>query len=101
MLPPPATTAGSKHAWETFSGPNRILFCWSHTWQKKTQRKKQNSETLNPQAIQSFSTPCYTEKAGGLQHHQMLAPKLHRRCRQTGLDADEVTPELRLKFYCS
>jgi hypothetical protein len=26
---PPATS--SKHAWKTFSRPNRILSCWSHT----------------------------------------------------------------------
>jgi hypothetical protein len=65
-------------------------------------KKKQNSETLNPQPIKSFSTPHYTEKTGGLQHHQTLAPNLPRRCRQTGLEAKGVTPELlRLKFYCS
>jgi hypothetical protein len=38
---------------------------------------------------------------GGLQHHQMPAPNLPRRNRQTGLDAKVVTPELlRLKLYC-
>jgi hypothetical protein len=32
--------AGSKRDWEIFSGPNRILSCWSHTWQKtKTKRR--------------------------------------------------------------
>jgi hypothetical protein len=32
----------------------------------------------------------------------VAAPNLPRRCRQTGLDAEEVTPEpLTLKFYCS
>jgi hypothetical protein len=37
-----------------------------------------------------------------LQHHQMPAPNMPRRGRQTGLDAKGVTPELlRLKFYCS
>jgi hypothetical protein len=39
---------------------------------------------------------------GGFQHHQMPAPNLPRRCRQTGLDAKGITTELlRLKFYCS
>jgi hypothetical protein len=39
---------------------------------------------------------------GGLQHHQTLYLNLPRRCRQTGLDAQGVTPELlSLKFYCS
>jgi hypothetical protein len=37
-----------------------------------------------------------------LQQHQTPAPNLPRRCRQTGLDAKGITPELlRLKFYCS
>jgi hypothetical protein len=35
---------------------------------------------------------CYTEKTGGLQHNQTLAPNLPRRCRQTGLDAKGETP---------
>jgi hypothetical protein len=97
---PPAT--GSKRAWETFSRPNRTLSCWRHTWQKKTKKKKQNSKTLNPQPVKSFSTPHYTEKTGGLPYSQTLALNLLRRCRQTGLDAQGVTPELlRLKFYCS
>jgi hypothetical protein len=69
---------------------------------KKTKKKKQNSETLNLQPIKSFSMPCYTEKTGGFLHCQMPAPNLPRRCRQTGLDAKGVTPELlRLIFYCS
>jgi hypothetical protein len=39
---------------------------------------------------------------GGLQYHQMPAPNLPRRCRQTGLYAKGITLEqLRLKFYCS
>jgi hypothetical protein len=39
---------------------------------------------------------------GGLQHHQMSAPNLPRRHRQTGLEPKGVIPELlRLKFYCS
>jgi hypothetical protein len=42
-----------------------LLRCWSHTWQKKNTKKKQNSDTPNPQPIQSFSTPCDTEKTGG------------------------------------
>jgi hypothetical protein len=38
----------------------------------------------------------------GLQHHQMPAPNLPRKRRQTGPDAEGVTPEvLRLKFYSS
>jgi hypothetical protein len=49
--PPPPSAASSKRAWEIFSRPNRIFFCWSHTWQKKSKKKKQNSETLNPQPI--------------------------------------------------
>jgi hypothetical protein len=103
-------TASSKRNWETFSRPNRILSCWSHTWEKKEKKKKQNSESLNPKPVKSFSTPCYTEKTGGLQHRQMQAPSMLGRrrttgeqiSRQTGLDAKGVTPELiRLKFYCS
>jgi hypothetical protein len=62
---------------------------------QKNKKKKQNSETLNPQPIKSFSTPNYTQKTGGSQHHQMPAPNLHRRHRQTGLDAKGVTPEQR------
>jgi hypothetical protein len=38
----------------------------------------------------------------GLQHHQMLAPNMPRRCKQIRLDVKWVTPELhRLKVYCS
>jgi hypothetical protein len=59
----------------------------------KTKKKKQNSETLNPQPIKSVSMPHYTEKTGGLQHHQTQAPNQPRRHRQTGLDAKGVTPE--------
>jgi hypothetical protein len=33
--------------------------------------KKHQGDTLNPQPIQSVSTPYYTEKTGGLLHHQM------------------------------
>jgi hypothetical protein len=61
-----------------------LLRTWSHTWQKKITKKKQNSNTLNPQHIQSFSTPHYTEKTGGLPRHQMLAPNLLGRYRPTG-----------------
>jgi hypothetical protein len=77
---------------------------------QKNKKKKQNSKTLNPQPVKSFSTSCYTEKTGGLQHRQMPAPNLLGRPRPTGeqisrktaLDAKGVTPELpRLKFYCS
>jgi hypothetical protein len=60
---------------------------------KKTKKKKQNSETLNAQPMKSFSTPCYTEKTEGHQHHQLPAPNLHRRHKQTRLDARGVTPE--------
>jgi hypothetical protein len=42
---------------------------------KKMKKKKQNSETLNPQLVKSFSTTCCTEKTGGLLHHQMPAPR--------------------------
>jgi hypothetical protein len=66
---------------------------------KKKKKKKQNSETLNPQPIKSFSMPHYTEKTGGLLHHQMPAHNLLGRCRptveqisrQTGLDAKGIT----------
>jgi hypothetical protein len=69
---------------------------------EKKKKKKQNTKTLNPQPVQSFTMPHYSEKIGGLLHHHMPAPNLLRRCRQTGLDAEGVTPELlRLKFYSS
>jgi hypothetical protein len=61
-----------------------LLRHWSHTQQKKTTKKNQNSDTLNPQSVQSFSMPCHTEKTGGLPHCQMPAPYLLGRCRQTG-----------------
>jgi hypothetical protein len=52
-----------------------------------------------PQQPPAHQLPPATRR---LQHHQMQAPKLPRRCRQTGLDAKRVTPELlRQKFYCS
>jgi hypothetical protein len=31
-----------------------LLRCWSHTWQKKTTKKNQNSDTLNPKPIQKL-----------------------------------------------
>jgi hypothetical protein len=77
---------------------------------KTNKKKKQNSKTLNPTPIKSFSMPRYIEKTGGLPHCQMPATNLLRRCRKTGkqisrrkgLDAKGETPEqLRLKFYCS
>jgi hypothetical protein len=37
-----------------------------HLAEKKNTKKKQDSDMLNPQPIQSFSTPRYTEKTGGL-----------------------------------
>jgi hypothetical protein len=61
-----------------------LLRCWSHTWQKKATKKNQNSNTLNPQPVQSYSTPCYTEKTRELPHRQMPAPNLHGRCRPRG-----------------
>jgi hypothetical protein len=66
---------------------------------KKNKRKKQNSKTLKPQPEQSLSMTYYTEKKRGIPHSQMPAPNLLRRCRQMGLAAEGVTPELlRLKF---
>jgi hypothetical protein len=53
-----------------------LLRHWSHIWQNKITKKKQNSDTLNIQTIKNFSTPHYTEKTGGLPHHQMPAPNL-------------------------
>jgi hypothetical protein len=45
---------------------------------------------------------CLRPTTGGLHHHQMPAPNLPRRRRQTGLNAKQETTELlRLKFYCS
>jgi hypothetical protein len=52
---------------------------------KKNTKKKQNSNTPSPQPLQSFSTPHYTEKTGGLQCCQMmLAPNLLGKHRSTG-----------------
>jgi hypothetical protein len=72
-----------------------------HLAEKKTKKetKLRNSE---PPACTKFSMPRYTEKTGGLLHCQTPTPNLLRRCRQTGPDAEGVTPDLlRLKFYCS
>jgi hypothetical protein len=44
--------------------------------EKKNTKKKQNSETPNPQPEKSFSMPHYTEKVGGLPCCQTLAPNL-------------------------
>jgi hypothetical protein len=67
----------------------------------KKQKIRNKTKTLKPPPVQRFSMPCYTEKTRGLLHWQMPAPNLLRRRRQTGLDAEGVTPELlRQKFYC-
>jgi hypothetical protein len=76
---------------------------------KNNNKKKQNSETLNPQPIKSFSMPRYTENMRAPAPPDTGSKLLGRRrptgeqiSRQTGLDAKGVTPELlRLKFYCS
>jgi hypothetical protein len=46
---------------------------------EKSTKKSQNFGTLNPQPIQNFSMPPYTEKTGGMMCHQTLAPNLLRR----------------------
>jgi hypothetical protein len=75
---------------------------------KKKKKKKQNSETLNPHPVKSFSIPHYTEKAGGLQNCQTPVPNLPKRRRQIGLDAKgvntrttktEILPFLNWEFY--
>jgi predicted kinase len=53
-----------------------LLRHWSHTWQKKSTKKHQNFNTLNSHPVKNFSMPHYTEKTGGLLHHQMPAPNL-------------------------
>jgi hypothetical protein len=45
---------------------NILLRHWSHTWQEKTTKKKQNSDTSSSQPIQSFATLSYTKKNEGL-----------------------------------
>jgi hypothetical protein len=50
----------------------------------KITKKKQNSNTPNPQPAHSFSMPHYKEKPGGLLHCQTLAPNLLGKCRPTG-----------------
>jgi hypothetical protein len=42
-----------------------LLRYWSHTWQKKSNKRNQGFDTLNPQPVQSFSAPHYTKKTGG------------------------------------
>jgi hypothetical protein len=65
-------------------------FCWDtgatlgRKKKKKNTKKNKNSTILNLQPIQSFSTPHYTEKIGGLWLHKMPAPNLLGRCRPTG-----------------
>jgi hypothetical protein len=54
------------------------------TWQKKTNKKKQNSNNPNPQPIQSFYMPRYTEKTRGFPCCQMPVPNMLERCRSTG-----------------
>jgi hypothetical protein len=61
-----------------------LLRYWSNPWQKKNTKKKQHSDPPNPQCIESFSMPHYTEKPGGPWCCQTLAPNLLRRCRQKG-----------------
>jgi hypothetical protein len=43
---------------------------------EKTTKRNQGFHTLNPQPMQSFSVPYYTEKTGGLLCHQTPAPNL-------------------------
>jgi hypothetical protein len=49
---------------------------------KKNQKEETKLWNPEPQSVKSFSMPRYTEKTGGLQHHQMVAPNHPRRCRQ-------------------
>jgi hypothetical protein len=51
---------------------------------EKHHKEDSNSDTLNPQSAQSFSTLCYIEKTGGLLCHQTLAPDLLERSRLRG-----------------
>jgi hypothetical protein len=37
------------------SADQTILSCWSHTWQKKTKKKKQNSKTLSLKPLRIFT----------------------------------------------
>jgi hypothetical protein len=43
---------------------------------EKNTKRNQGFNTLNPQPVQNFSAPCYTEKTGGLQGCQTPAPNL-------------------------
>jgi hypothetical protein len=65
-----------------------LLRCWSNTWQKKNTKKKQNSHTPNPQHVQSFSTPRYTEKTGGMPCLHTPVPNLFGGCRPTVRDSE-------------
>jgi hypothetical protein len=109
-----------------------LLRCGRHIWVKWSTRESWNFGTQNPTEGVSMSRytertgrlpgplgpyptglpGCHLPTSllahqplpttGGLQHYQMPAPNLPRRCRQTGLDAKGVTPKLlRLKFYSS
>jgi hypothetical protein len=51
--------------------------------EEKNHQEEAKLDILNPQHTQSFSTPHYTEKPGGLLCHQMLVPNLAGRCRPT------------------
>jgi hypothetical protein len=54
-----------------------------HMAEKKHQEESK-LHTLNPQPIQSFSTPHYSEKTERLPCHQMPAPNMLERRRPTG-----------------
>jgi hypothetical protein len=74
----------------------RLLHATIH-WKNKEADTPMPLPGLHPTGAQG---PC--PNTGGLQHCQIPAPNLPRRCRQTGLKAKGATPELvRLKFYCS
>jgi hypothetical protein len=51
---------------------------------EKNKKKNQKSNIPNLQPVQSFFTPQYTEKTGGLPHCQTLAPNLLGSHRPTG-----------------
>jgi hypothetical protein len=40
LQPTGPLATSSKHAWETFSRPNRILSSWTHTWQNKNLKRR-------------------------------------------------------------
>jgi hypothetical protein len=77
--PPSSLPAISKHVWrpsadQTEYFPATVTLHKITTTTTKNKKKKQNSETLNPQPVKSFSMLRYTEKTGGLQHHQTPFP---------------------------